>query len=45
MQTRIMTKKEKNRRDLGKIATKIIAGILALMMIFAVVASLVFYLM
>ena len=37
--------KEKNRRDLGKIATKIIAGILALMMIFAVVASLVFYLM
>lgn len=40
-----MTKKEKNRRDLGKIATKIIAGILALMMIFAVVASLVFYLM
>ncbi len=39
-----MTKKEKNRRDIGKIATKIIAGVLALMMVFAVVASLVFYL-
>ena len=40
-----MTKKDKNRRDFGKIATKIIAGVLALMMIFTVVASLVFYLM
>ena len=40
-----MTKKEKNRKDLGKIATRIIAGILALMMIFTVIASLVFYLM
>ncbi len=40
----IMNKKEKNRRDYGKIATRIIAAVLAVMMIFAVVASLVFYL-
>lgn len=39
-----MTKKEKNRRDFGKIATKIIAAVLAILMLFAVVASLVFYL-
>ena len=40
-----MKKKEKNRRDFGKIATKIIAAVLAILMLFAVVASLVFYLM
>ena len=38
-----MNKKEKNRRDIGKIATKIIAAVLAIMMVFAVIASLVFY--
>ena len=40
-----MTKKENNRRAFGKIATKIIAAVLAILMLFAVVASLVFYLM
>lgn len=38
-----MDKKQKNRRDIGKVATKIIAAVLAVMMVFAVVASLVFY--
>ncbi len=38
-----MNKKEKNRRDIGKIATKIIAAVLAVMMVFAVIASLIFY--
>lgn len=38
-----MNKKEKNRRDIGKIATRIIAAVLAAMMVFAVLASLMFY--
>ncbi len=39
-----MDKKEKNKRDIGKIATKIIAAILALFMILAVAATLIYYL-
>ena len=38
-----MDKKEKNRRDLGKIATRVIAGILAILMVLAVGATLVYY--
>lgn len=37
-------KKEKVKRDIGRIATKIIAAILALVMILAVGATLVYYL-
>lgn len=36
-------KKEKNRRDIGKVATKIVAGILAISMILAVSATLIYY--
>lgn len=39
-----MDKKEKNKRDIGKIATKIIAAILVLFMILAVAATLIYYL-
>ena len=39
-----MDKKEKNKRDIGKIVTKIIAAILALFMILAVAATLIYYL-
>lgn len=38
-----MEKKEKNKRDIGKIATKIIAAILAILMILAVSATLIYY--
>lgn len=37
-------KKEKVKRDIGRIATKIIAAILAIVMILAVGATLVYYL-
>ena len=37
-------KKEKAKRDIGRIATKIIAAILAIVMILAVGATLVYYL-
>lgn len=40
-----MNKKEKNKKDIGKIATRIIAAVLAILMLFAVVATLVFYLL
>ncbi len=36
--------KEKVKRDIGRIATKIVAAILALVMILAVGATLVYYL-
>ena len=36
--------KKENKRDLGKIAIKIIALILALLMILAVAATLIYYL-
>ena len=39
-----MQPKQKNKRDLGKIAIKIIALILALLMILAVAATLIYYL-
>ena len=38
-----MDKKEKNKRDLGKIITKIIAAILAILMILAVAGTLIYY--
>lgn len=38
-----MDNKEKNRRDIGRIATKIIAGVLALSMVLAVGATLIYY--
>ena len=38
-----MEKKEKNKRDIGKIATKIIAAILAILMILAVSATFIYY--
>lgn len=37
-------KTQKNRRDIGKIATKIMAAILAILMILAVGGTLVYYL-
>ena len=37
-------KTQKNRRDMGKIATKIMAAILAILMILAVGGTLVYYL-
>ena len=37
-------KKEKRKTDIGRIATKIIAAVLAILMVFTVIASLVFYL-
>lgn len=39
-----MEKNEKGKRDIGKIATKIIAAILAMLMILAVGATLIYYL-
>lgn len=38
-----MDNKEKNKRDIGRIATKIIAGVLALSMLLAVGATLIYY--
>ena len=38
-----MEKKEKTKKDLGRIAIKIIATILAILMILAVAATLVYY--
>lgn len=37
-------KKAKNRRDVGKIATRVIAAILAVLMVLAVASSLIYYL-
>lgn len=37
-------KKQKSKRDMGKIATRIIAAILAILMILAVATTLVYYL-
>ncbi len=37
-------KKQKNRRDMGKIATRIVAAILAVLMVLAVASSLIYYL-
>lgn len=37
-------KTKKNRRDIGKIATKIMAAVLAILMILAVGGTLVYYL-
>lgn len=37
-------KKQKNKRDIGKIATKVMAAVLALLMILAVGGTLVYYL-
>ena len=37
-------KTQKNRRDIGKIATKIMAAILAILMMLAVGGTLVYYL-
>ena len=39
-----MEKKQKIRRDVGKIAIKVIALILAILMVLAVAATLIFYL-
>lgn len=38
-----MENNQKNKRDIGRIATKIIAGILALTMVLAVGATLIYY--
>ena len=40
-----MDKKDKNKKDIGRIATKIIAGILAILMILAVAGTLIYNLM
>ncbi len=37
-------KKEKPKADMGKIATKVLAAILALIMIFALAGTLIYYL-
>lgn len=37
-------KKQKNRRDMGEIATRVIAAILAVLMVLAVASSLIYYL-
>lgn len=37
-------KKAKDRRDVGKIATRVIAAILAVLMVLAVASSLIYYL-
>ena len=39
-----MKKKEKNRRDYGRLAIRIIAGVLAVLMVLAVAATLIYYL-
>ncbi len=39
-----MNKKEKNRRDYGRLAIRIIAGVLAVLMVLAVAATLIYYL-
>lgn len=36
--------KEKNRRDIGRIATKIVAALLAILMVLAVAGTLMYYL-
>lgn len=38
-----MENNQKNKKDIGRIATKIIAGILALTMVLAVGATLIYY--
>ena len=37
-------KKQKNKRDLGKVAVRVIALILAILMVVAVAATLIYYL-
>ncbi len=37
-------KRQKNKRDVGKIATRIVAAILAVLMVLAVASSLIYYL-
>lgn len=37
-------KKQKNKRDLGKVAVRVIALILAILMVLAVAATLIYYL-
>lgn len=37
-------KEQKSKKDIGRIATKIVAGILALIMVVAVGATLIYYL-
>ena len=37
-------KKQKNSRDIGKIATRVIAAILAMLMVLAAASSLIYYL-
>lgn len=39
-----MDKKDKHKRDIGRIATRVIAGILAILMILAVAGTLIYYL-
>ena len=36
--------KQKNRRDIGRIATKIVAALLAILMVLAVAGTLMYYL-
>lgn len=38
-----MTKETKRKKDIGKIATKIMGVVLALMMVLSVAASLIYY--
>ena len=42
--TKKKEKNQKSKRDIGKIATKVMAAILALLMILAVAGTLVYYL-
>ena len=37
-------KKQKNKRDMGKIATRVMAAILAILMVLAVASTLIYYL-
>ena len=37
-------KRQKNKRDVGKIATRMVAAILAVLMVLAVASSLIYYL-
>lgn len=39
-----MTNKQKNKRDISKIAGKVMAGILAVMMLLSVAGTLIYYL-
>lgn len=39
-----MDSKQKNKRDIGRIAVKIVASILAILMVLAVAATFIYYL-